>query len=137
MDTRLRRASPLAQAWLDAPKRKHDTPTTREGVQCLNLNSAPSVKQKSRPRAALTWEASGTAKPAGISVQLLTTSNKIVPRPKPPEVLKSRYVRMSDSEWQAFKELGGAEWLRKMMNTRPRRYYEVFEYGPSKKELND
>ena len=49
----------------------------------------------------------------------------------------SRYIRLSDSEWKAFKEMGGADWLRKMMNTRPRRYYEVFEYGPSKKELND
>ena len=133
MDTRLRRAGAVAQAWLDTPKREHDAPTTREGVQCINLNSAPSVKQKSRPRAALTWEANGIAKPAGTN----EPTHKIVPRPKPPEVLKSRYVRMSDSEWQAFKELGGAEWLRKMMNTRPRRYYEVFEYGPSKKELND
>lgn len=50
-----------------------------------------------------------------------------MPRPKPPEVLKARYVRMSDSEWTAFKELGGAEWLRKMMRTKPRKYYEVFQ----------
>jgi hypothetical protein len=34
---------------------------------------------------------------------------------------------MSDSEWAAFKDLGGAEWLRKMMRTKPRNYYEVFQ----------
>ena len=34
---------------------------------------------------------------------------------------------MSDSEWAAFKDLGGAEWLRKMMRTKPRKYYEVFQ----------
>jgi len=34
---------------------------------------------------------------------------------------------MSDAEWAAFKELGGAEWLRKMMKTKPRNYYEVFQ----------
>jgi hypothetical protein len=36
-------------------------------------------------------------------------------------------IRLSDDEWAAFKELGGAEWLRKMMRTKPRRYYEVFQ----------
>jgi hypothetical protein len=48
---------------------------------------------------------------------------------------------MSDNEWDAFKQLGGAEWLRKMMKTKPRRYHEVFARSemdaPSKKELND
>lgn len=85
----------------------------------------------------MTWVQNGIAKPAGVAEQLPTISNKTVPRPKPPEPLKSRFVRMSDHEWETFKELGGADWLRKMMNTRPRRYYEVFEYGPSKKEPND
>lgn len=36
-----------------------------------------------------------------------------MPRPKPPMPLKGRQVRMSDVEWLMFKELGGAEWLRK------------------------
>jgi len=36
-----------------------------------------------------------------------------MPRPKPPMPLKGRMVRMSDVEWLMFKELGGAEWLRK------------------------
>jgi hypothetical protein len=50
-----------------------------------------------------------------------------MPRPKPQEILKPRSVRMSDSEWAAFNELGGADWLRKMMRTKPRKYYEVFK----------
>jgi len=36
-----------------------------------------------------------------------------MPRPKPPIPLRGRQVRMSDMEWLMFKELGGAEWLRK------------------------
>jgi hypothetical protein len=36
-------------------------------------------------------------------------------------------LRMSDTEWKRFKEMGGAAWLRKMMRTRPARYYEVFQ----------
>ena len=53
-----------------------------------------------------------------------------MPRPKPPEVLKARYVRMSDTEWAKFKELGGADWLRQYVNSRaklPAKYYEVFQ----------
>ena len=50
-----------------------------------------------------------------------------MPRPKPPAPLKARYVRLSDEEWEKFKEMGGAEWLRKAMRTRPRNYYEVFQ----------
>ena len=50
-----------------------------------------------------------------------------MPRPKPPEILKPRYLRMSDSEWTKFKEMGGADWLRRIMRTRPLNYYEVFE----------
>jgi hypothetical protein len=52
-----------------------------------------------------------------------------MPRPKPPEPLKPRFVRMSDIEWAKFKELGGAEWLRQYVNSRaklPDKYYEVF-----------
>jgi len=36
-----------------------------------------------------------------------------MPRPKPPEPLKGRQVKMSDIEWLMFIELGGADWLRK------------------------
>ena len=53
-----------------------------------------------------------------------------MPRPKPLEVLKARYVRMSDTEWAKFKEIGGADWLRQYVNSRaklPAKYYEVFD----------
>ena len=50
-----------------------------------------------------------------------------MPRPKPPAPLKARYVRLSDEEWEKFQEMGGAEWLRKAMRTRPHNYYEVFQ----------
>lgn len=35
-----------------------------------------------------------------------------MPRPKPPEVLIPRSVRMSHSQWAAFDALGGSAWLR-------------------------
>ena len=50
-----------------------------------------------------------------------------MPRPKPPEPLTPRYIRMSDSEWEKFQEMGGADWLRRVMRTRPKNYYSVFE----------
>ena len=50
-----------------------------------------------------------------------------MPRPKPPEPLKARFVRLSDAEWEKFQEMGGAAWLRKAMGTRPQKYYEVFQ----------
>lgn len=50
-----------------------------------------------------------------------------MPRPKPPELLKSRFIRLSDTEWETFKSLGGADWLRKFMRTKPLKYNEVFQ----------
>jgi len=50
-----------------------------------------------------------------------------MPRPKPPEPLKHRFIRMSDSEWEKFKSLGGADWLRKFMRSKPKKYHEVFQ----------
>lgn len=50
-----------------------------------------------------------------------------MPRPKPPEPLKPRYIRMSDLEWANFKKLGGADWLRKYVGGMPNSYYEVFQ----------
>lgn len=89
----------------------------------------------------MTWAPSGIARPAGTAVQPLTILSKIVPRPKPPDPLKPRWVRLSDAEWDAFKSMGGADWLRKMMRSKPKRYHEVFARlemdAPSKKELND
>ena len=42
-------------------------------------------------------------------------------------ILKGRHVRMSDLEWLMFKELGGAEWLRKFVRKKaklPINHYE-------------
>jgi len=53
-----------------------------------------------------------------------------MPRPKPPMPLKGRQVRMSDVEWQMFKELGGADWLRKHVKQKakfPAAYYLTFK----------
>lgn len=50
-----------------------------------------------------------------------------MPRPKPSAPLKARFVRLSDVEWLQFKELGGADWLRKYVKRKakyPTRYYE-------------
>jgi len=52
-----------------------------------------------------------------------------MPRPKPPEPLIGRQVRMSDRQWMIFNQLGGAEWLRKQLDKKapmPKKYYEVF-----------
>jgi hypothetical protein len=35
-----------------------------------------------------------------------------MPRPKPPEELKPRCIRLSDTEWAVFRIVGGADWLR-------------------------
>ena len=38
-----------------------------------------------------------------------------MPRPKPPEPLKARFVRLSDRQWLIFNQLGGADWLRLLL----------------------
>jgi hypothetical protein len=63
-----------------------------------------------------------------------------MPRPKPPEVLKVRYTRMSDKQWIIFNQLGGSEWLRKTLDKKapmPAKYYRLEIDAPSKKEIND
>jgi hypothetical protein len=60
-----------------------------------------------------------------------------MPRPKPPQPLKARYVRMSEAEWAKFKEIGGAQWLRDYVNSRaklPAKYYEVFQKPEAPKQ---
>ncbi len=50
-----------------------------------------------------------------------------MPRPKPPEPLIGRQVRMSDRHWIIFNQLGGAEWLRQMIVKKmpmPKKYYD-------------
>jgi hypothetical protein len=50
-----------------------------------------------------------------------------VPRLKPPEKLIGRQVRMSDRQWFILNHLGGAEWLRQLLDKKdpfPKQYYE-------------
>lgn len=50
-----------------------------------------------------------------------------MPRPKPPEPLIGRQIRMSDRQWIIFNQLGGAEWLRQIIVKKtpmPKQYYD-------------
>jgi len=50
-----------------------------------------------------------------------------MPRPKPPEPIKVRYMRMSDRQWMIFNQLGGSEWLRTLLDKKapmPKKYYD-------------
>jgi hypothetical protein len=50
-----------------------------------------------------------------------------MPRPKPPEPLRPRYVRMSDRHWVIFQQLGGSVWLRALLDKKapmPKQYYK-------------
>jgi len=50
-----------------------------------------------------------------------------MPRPKPPEKLLGRQIRMSDRQWIMFNELGGADWLRATLEKKalmPKQYYD-------------
>ena len=63
-----------------------------------------------------------------------------MPRPKPPEPLKGRWIRLTDRHMMIFQELGGAEWLRKHLDKSakmPAKYYRRELDAPSKKETND
>jgi hypothetical protein len=49
-----------------------------------------------------------------------------MPRPKPPEKLIGRQIRMSDRQWIIFNQLGGAEWFRDLLDKKalmPKQYY--------------
>jgi hypothetical protein len=51
-----------------------------------------------------------------------------MPRPKPPEPLKSRYIRLTDRQWLILNQLGGAEWLRALLEKKapmPKKYYDT------------
>jgi hypothetical protein len=51
-----------------------------------------------------------------------------MPRPKPPEPLIGRQIRMSDRQWIIFNQLGGAEWLRTIITKKtpmPKKYYDA------------
>lgn len=50
-----------------------------------------------------------------------------MPRPKPPEKLLGRQVRMSDRQWIILNQLGGAEWLRAILDKKApmsKQYYD-------------
>lgn len=50
-----------------------------------------------------------------------------MPRPKPPEPLEPRYLRLSDRQWIIFNQLGGADWLRALLEKKapmPKKYYD-------------
>jgi len=53
-----------------------------------------------------------------------------MPRPKPKEPLKSTSIRLTERHTMIFKQLGGTEWLRELLDkkaTFPKKYYEVFQ----------
>ena len=50
-----------------------------------------------------------------------------MPRSKPPAPLKSRFIRLSDKQFMVLKQLGGADWLRELLEKKapmPDKYYE-------------
>jgi hypothetical protein len=50
-----------------------------------------------------------------------------MPRPKPPAPLIGRQIRLSDKQWLILNQLGGAEWLRALLEKKapmPNKYYE-------------
>ena len=50
-----------------------------------------------------------------------------MPRPKPPEPITFRNIRMSDRQWIIFNQLGGAEWLRTFLEKKapmPKQHYD-------------
>lgn len=40
-----------------------------------------------------------------------------MPRPKPPEPLRARGIRLTDSDWTLFTAAGGVVWLRNRLNS--------------------
>jgi hypothetical protein len=51
-----------------------------------------------------------------------------MPRPKPPEPLKGRQIRLTDRHMMIFQELGGIGWLRKQLDKNakmPAKYYQT------------
>jgi hypothetical protein len=50
-----------------------------------------------------------------------------MPRPKPPEPLIGRQIRLSDRQFHILNHFGGAEWLRGLLDKKdpfPKKYYE-------------
>ena len=57
-----------------------------------------------------------------------------MPRPKPPEPLAPRYIRLSDKQYIVLKQLGGAQWLRGLLDKKapmPSAYYKKLLEKPN------
>jgi hypothetical protein len=53
-----------------------------------------------------------------------------MPRPKPPEPLKGRQVRLTDKHWMILQQLGGVAWLREILEKKapmPAKYYKTMQ----------
>jgi len=59
-----------------------------------------------------------------------------MPRPKPPEKLIGRQVRMSDRQWIIFNQLGAAKWLRNLLDKKAPMSKQYYISIIQKKETN-
>ena len=53
-----------------------------------------------------------------------------MPRPKPPAPLVGRQIRLTDKQWMILQQLGGAEWLRELLEKKapmPAKYYQTIK----------
>ena len=53
-----------------------------------------------------------------------------MPRPKPPAPLVGRQIRLTDKQWMILQQLGGAEWLRTLLEKKapmPAKYYKTMQ----------
>jgi hypothetical protein len=62
-----------------------------------------------------------------------------MPRPKPPSPLIGRQIRLSDKQFLILDQLGGAKWLRELLEKKapmPNQYYEKI-FGKTDATNND
>ena len=62
-----------------------------------------------------------------------------MPRPKPPSPLIGRQIRMTDKQFLILDQLGGAKWLRELLEKKapmPKQYYEKI-FGKTDATNND
>jgi hypothetical protein len=62
-----------------------------------------------------------------------------MPRPKPPSPLIGRQIRLTDKQFLILDQLGGAEWLRTLLEKKapfPAQYYEKI-FGKTDETNND
>lgn len=51
-----------------------------------------------------------------------------MPRPKPPEKLTERCIRLTDNQWAELQRRGGAQWLRNELGA----HYSIAQYRKDK-----